>query len=78
VEYSAAEAAWRIERIERDQACAEEHRKSPRKPLKPPRPRGVDIVRITLDPCNVWDKEVTGVIIQIRTEGAECIESRVS
>ena len=38
-EYSAAEAAWRIER---DQACAE-HRKPPKKPLKLPRPRVVDM-----------------------------------
>jgi len=45
VEYSAAEAAWRIER---DQARAE-HRKPPKEPLKPLRPRVVDMgVR------NVW------------------------
>jgi len=39
VEYSAAEAAWRIER---DQARAE-NRKPPKTPLKPLRPRVVDM-----------------------------------
>ena len=39
-EYSAAEAAWQIES---NQACIEEHQKSPKKSLKLPRPRVVDM-----------------------------------
>jgi len=38
MEYSVAEIAWQIEY---NQACVEEYQKSPKKPLKPPRPRVV-------------------------------------